>query len=96
MAIVVDEYGGVAGVVTIEDLVEEIVGEIRDDHEKAEIVREGERSFIVAGDTDVDRLEKSSGVSLTGRAATIAGLVSELAGANSPQGRSGAGRWPAL
>ena len=49
MAIVVDEYGGVAGLVTIEDFVEEIVGEIRDDHDKPEIVREGDRSFIVSG-----------------------------------------------
>jgi len=81
MAIVVDEYGGVAGLVTIEDLVEEIVGEIRDDHEKPEIVREGERSFIVAGGMDVDRLDELFGSKPEGReSATIAGLVSELAG----------------
>ncbi len=81
MAIVVDEYGGVAGLVTIEDLVEEIVGEIRDDHEKPEIVREGERSFIVAGGMDVDRLDELFGSKPEGKAsATIAGLVSELAG----------------
>jgi CBS domain containing-hemolysin-like protein len=81
MAIVVDEYGGVAGLVTIEDLVEEIVGEIRDDHEKPEIVREGERSFIVAGGMDVDRLDELFGTKPEGKeSATIAGLVSELAG----------------
>ena len=81
MAIVVDEYGGVAGLVTIEDLVEEIVGEIRDDHEKPEIVREGERTFIVAGGMDVDRLDELFGVKPEGKdSSTIAGLVSELAG----------------
>jgi CBS domain containing-hemolysin-like protein len=81
MAIVVDEYGGVAGLVTIEDLVEEIVGEIRDDHEKPEIVREGERSFIVSGGMDVDRLDELFGAKPEGKeSATIAGLVSELAG----------------
>jgi putative hemolysin len=81
MAIVVDEYGGVAGLVTIEDLVEEIVGEIRDDHEKPEIVREGERSFIVDGGMDVDRLDELFGSKPEGKeSATIAGLVSELAG----------------
>jgi CBS domain containing-hemolysin-like protein len=81
MAIVVDEYGGVAGLVTIEDLVEEIVGEIRDDHEKPDIVREGERSFIVAGGMDVDRLDELFGSKPEGKeSATIAGLVSELAG----------------
>ena len=81
MAIVVDEYGGVAGLVTIEDLVEEIVGEIRDDHDKPEIVREGERSFIVSGGMDVDRLGELFGTKPEGKeSATIAGLVSELAG----------------
>ena len=81
MAIVVDEYGGVAGLVTIEDLVEEIVGEIRDEHEKAEVVRENDHSYVVAGNTDVDRLDELFGMRPEGKeSATVAGLVSELAG----------------
>jgi len=81
MAIVVDEYGGVAGLVTIEDLVEEIVGEIRDERDKPEIVREREGSFVVSGGMDVDRLDELFGTKPEGKdSATIAGLVSELAG----------------
>jgi len=81
MAIVVDEYGGVAGLVTIEDLVEEIVGEIRDERDKPEIVRDGDRGFIVAGGMDVDRLVELFGAKPEGKeSATVAGLVSELAG----------------
>jgi CBS domain containing-hemolysin-like protein len=81
MAIVVDEYGGVAGLVTIEDLVEEIVGEIRDERDKPEIVRDGDRGFIVSGGMDVDRLNELFGTKPEGKdSATIAGLVSELAG----------------
>ncbi|MGO9126520.1 MAG: hemolysin family protein [Terriglobales bacterium] len=81
MAIVVDEYGGVAGLVTIEDLVEEIVGEIGDEHEKAEIVRENDHSYLVAGNMDVDRLDELFGMRPEGKeSATVAGLVSELAG----------------
>jgi putative hemolysin len=81
MAIVVDEYGGVAGLVTIEDLVEEIVGEIRDEHDKAEIVRESDQSYIVTGNMDVDRLNELFGTRPeTTESATVAGLVSELAG----------------
>src|SRR5438105_2136137 len=81
MAIVVDEYGGVAGLVTIEDLVEEIVGEIRDEHEKMEVVREADHSYIVPGSMDVDRLGEMFGIRPEGKeSATVAGLVSELAG----------------
>jgi len=81
LAIVIDEYGGVAGLVTIEDLVEEIVGEIRDEHEEGDVVKESETSYIFNGNTDVDLLEKLLGVRPEEKeATTIAGLVSELAG----------------
>jgi putative hemolysin len=81
LAVVIDEYGGVAGLVTIEDLVEEIVGEIRDEHEKSEVVKESDTSYIFNGNTDVDLLEKLLGVRPGEKeATTIAGLVSELAG----------------
>jgi CBS domain containing-hemolysin-like protein len=81
MAIVVDEYGGVAGLVTIEDLVEEIVGEISDEHEKGEIVRENDHTYVVRGNMDIDRLDELFGIRPEGQeSATVAGLVSELAG----------------
>jgi len=81
MAIVIDEYGEVAGLVTIEDLVEEIVGEISDEHEAAQVVRESESSYLVPGNMDVDRLEELLGVRPDRKgAATVAGFVSELAG----------------
>ena len=80
MAIVVDEYGGVAGLVTIEDLVEEIVGEISDEHDK-QVVKENDHSYIVPGNMDVDHLDELFGIRPEGKeAATVAGLVSELAG----------------
>jgi len=81
MAIAVDEYGGVAGLVTIEDLVEEIVGEIRDEHEKSQVIKESDHSYIVPGNMDVDHLDELFGVRPVGKeATTVAGLVTELAG----------------
>src|SRR5256884_7796753 len=81
MAIVVDEYGGVAGLVTIEDLVEEIVGEIRDEHEKTEVVRENDQSYIVPGNMDVDRLGGLFGIKPENQeSATGAGVVREVDG----------------
>jgi len=82
MAVVIDEYGAVSGIVTIEDLVEQIIGEISDEHETVpEVVKDGHDGYIVSGNVDVDRLADLFGVHpQDSGAATIAGLVSEAAG----------------
>ncbi|HWR13394.1 MAG TPA: hemolysin family protein [Terriglobales bacterium] len=79
--VVIDEYGAVAGIVTIEDMVEEIVGEISDEHDKVEIIKEAEDTYVMSGSMDIDRLNELFGFRSEDReATTIAGLVSEIAG----------------
>jgi putative hemolysin len=83
MAIVVDEYGNTAGLVTMEDLVEEILGEIHDEHERTrDITEESEGNYIVSGSFDLDRLHDllsfrpQEGTEST----TVGGLVTEWLG----------------
>src|SRR5438876_7123075 len=78
LAIVIDEYGAVAGLVTIEDLVEEIVGEIRDEVEPhaRDIIKESESSYLVAGQTELAQVADQLQVDIADRDySTVAGLV---------------------
>ncbi|HWM04995.1 MAG TPA: hemolysin family protein [Actinophytocola sp.] len=79
LALVVDEYGGTAGLVTLEDLVEEIVGDVRDEHDRGEInpVRPlGRDSWMVSGLLRDDELAEATGFRMPdGDYETLAGLV---------------------
>lgn len=83
MVIVIDEYGNTAGLATMEDLVEEIVGEIRDEHEPGRDVRqESEAVFVAPGSLDVDRLQELLNFRPQGdtESTTIGGLMTEWLG----------------
>lgn len=79
MAVVADEYGGVAGLVTIEDVLEQIVGDIDDEYDEAEtatILRQDERRFLVSGLTPIETFNEYFSVTLPDEEFdTIGGLV---------------------
>jgi CBS domain containing-hemolysin-like protein len=79
LACVVDEYGGFTGVITLEDLAEELVGEITDEHDEDEpeyVPVEGDGIWEMSGDVHVDEVERALGIDLPrGDYETIAGLV---------------------
>ncbi len=79
LACVIDEYGGFAGVVTVEDLAEELVGEITDEHDPvlpAYVPVQGDGTWVMSGDVHVDEVERSVGHDLPrGDYETIAGLL---------------------
>lgn len=83
IAIIVDEYGGTAGLVTLEDLMESIFGNIQDeyDNEQEEIFRVSENEFTVDGTTSIDEISDLTDTELPeGDYDTIAGLVTDLLG----------------
>jgi CBS domain containing-hemolysin-like protein len=80
MAIVIDEYGGTAGLVTLEDLLEEIVGEIRDEHETDAaadgILQSPDGSSIFDGRIEIEKIEEHLNINLKkGRYETLSGLI---------------------
>lgn len=84
IAIVVDEYGGTAGLITLEDLLEQIVGNIQDEYDREEDLaprRLSENAFTVDGATTIDEIADLTGVALPeGDYDTVAGFVTEQLG----------------
>ena len=88
IAIVADEYGGTAGLVTIEDLLEEIVGEIFDEYDRQEplIVELGDGRWSIDARVAVDEFDERFGTAIETEADSVGGLVTELAGRIPEQG----------
>ncbi|HBC46995.1 MAG TPA: magnesium/cobalt efflux protein [candidate division Zixibacteria bacterium] len=91
IAIVVDEYGGTAGLVTMEDILEEIVGEIEDEYdgEPPSIAKQGEGIYLVGGSVTIADLNDETGLSLPEEEfETVGGLIYDLVGSLPEKGRS--------
>jgi CBS domain containing-hemolysin-like protein len=83
LAVVLDEYGGTAGILTAEDLVEELVGDIVDEHdaEVHTLAPDGEGAWVVPGRLRLDELARETGLELPeGDYETLAGLVLDRLG----------------
>ncbi|MDD6043687.1 MAG: hemolysin family protein, partial [Eubacteriaceae bacterium] len=83
VAILIDEYGGFSGIVTMEDIIEEIVGDIDDEYDEAEHVIEviDEMNYIVDGDVSLDDLSEETKVTLeSDNSETIGGFIIDILG----------------
>jgi putative hemolysin len=83
LAIVVDEYGGTSGLVTVEDILEEIVGEIHDEFDEVDdgIIKEKEGVFLVSGRADIDEVQEELKFSVSeGSFETVSGYVLDAIG----------------
>ena len=91
LAIVVDEYGGTSGMVTLEDVLEEIVGEIEDEYDREETLLEplSDGSYRVAAKIDLDDLNEEMNLQLpTEKSDTLGGFIYELIGKVPSQGEA--------
>ncbi|WP_051261200.1 hemolysin family protein [Desulfovibrio inopinatus] len=90
IVIILDEYGGTAGLVTLEDVLEEIVGEIEDEHDPdkpTEFKSLGNGKYLISGRLMLDELEENTGIALVSdQVETVGGYLSELAGRVPQQG----------
>ncbi|MEZ4812906.1 MAG: hemolysin family protein [Caldisericia bacterium] len=83
LAMIVDEYGGVSGLVTLEDILEELVGEIQDEYDKKmdEIIKLNENTYIVPGDTEIEDLNNFLGTNISNEEyGTVAGFMNDKLG----------------
>jgi len=91
LGIVVDEYGGTAGLISLEDILEEIVGEIRDEHDKeeAEITKLNDYSYMVLGKVSIDEINDTLGENFSSENDdydTLGGFILNQAGSIPKQG----------
>jgi putative hemolysin len=82
MALVINEYGGIEGLLTLEDVIEEIVGEIVDEHDKVDIpiLPLSDGSFRLDGATELKLVERALSIRITGDEASLNGLLTERLG----------------
>ncbi len=83
IAILIDEYGGFSGIVTMEDIIEEIVGEIEDeyDEEESEIEKVDDQIYIISGFTSLDDINEEIGTNLESEnSETIGGFLIDILG----------------
>lgn len=81
VAIVLNEYGGTSGIVTMHDVMEKIIGEIKDEYDKEEEITEVEGYYVMSGKTDIEKVEEALGIKIEeGDYDTISGYIFNIIG----------------